>query len=140
MGFVILAIAAATANAFGASVFAMVSHGFRGGPALPAGRFPVDRAHTRELDRFGGLGRVMPVWGVAFTFGALASLGLPACRLPREFVTVLESFTVFGWWIVIGTLGLALGAAYNLRAVRNSVQGAPGEFSALPDLGPARLG
>jgi NADH:ubiquinone oxidoreductase subunit 4 (subunit M) len=48
---------------------------------------------------------------------------------------VLESFRAFGWWTVFGTVGLVLAAAYNLRAVRSSVQGPIGEFSALPDLG-----
>jgi NADH-quinone oxidoreductase subunit M len=136
MGFVILAIAAATPDAMGAALVAMVSHGFVAGLLFLLVGSLYARTHTRELARFGGLGRVMPIWGVAFTFGALASLGLPGLSgFPGEFATVLESFRAFGWWTIIGTVGLVLAAAYNLRAVRRSVQGPVGEFSALPDLG-----
>ena len=141
MGFVLLAIAAATADSLGASVFAMVSHGFVAGLLFLLVGSLYERTHTRELDRFGGLGSVMPVWAVAFTFGALASLGLPGLSgFPGEFATVLESFRVFGWWIVVGTLGLVLAAAYNLRAVRNSVTGPTREFAKLPDLGAREIG
>jgi NADH-quinone oxidoreductase subunit M len=141
MGFVILAIAAATADSLGASIFAMVSHGFVAGLLFLLVGSLYDRTHTRELDRFGGLGKVMPLWAVAFTFGALASLGLPGLSgFPGEFATFLESFRVFGWWVVLATLGLALGAAYSLRAVRSSVHGATGEFEALPDLGAREIG
>jgi NADH-quinone oxidoreductase subunit M len=135
MGFVVLAIAAATPDALGAAMFAMVSHGLVAGLLFLLVGSLYDRAHTRELSRFGGLGKVMPVWGVAFTFGALASLGLPGLSgFPGEFVTVLESFHVFGWWTVVGTIGLVLGAAYNLRAVRSAVNGPTGQFERLPDL------
>jgi NADH-quinone oxidoreductase subunit M len=135
MGFVILAIAAATPDAMGAALVAMVSHGFVAGLLFLLVGSLYARTHTRELSRFGGLGRVMPIWGVAFTFGALASLGLPGLSgFPGEFATVLESFRAFGWWTVIGTIGLVLAAAYNLRAVRGAVQGPVGEFATLPDL------
>jgi NADH-quinone oxidoreductase subunit M len=141
MGFVVLAISAATPNALGAALFAMVSHGFVAGLLFLLVGSLYDRAHTRELSRFGGLGRVVPIWSVVFTFGALASLGLPALSgFPGEFVTVLESFKVFGWWTVVATLGLVFGAAYNLRAVRGSVHGPVGEFDKLADLGPREIG
>jgi len=136
MGFVILAIAVATPDAMGAALVAMVSHGFVAGLLFLLVGSLYARTHTRELSRFGGLGRVMPIWGVAFTFGALASLGLPGLSgFPGEFATVLESFRAFGWWTAFGTIGLVLAAAYNLRAVRSSVQGPVGEFTSLPDLG-----
>jgi NADH-quinone oxidoreductase subunit M len=136
MGFVILAIAAATPDAMGAALVAMVSHGFVAGLLFMLVGSLYSRTHTRELSRFGGLGRVMPIWGVAFTFGALASLGLPGLSgFPGEFAAVLESFRTFGWWTLVGTIGLVLAAAYNLRAVRGSVQGPVGEFTSLPDLG-----
>jgi NADH-quinone oxidoreductase subunit M len=136
MGFVILAIAAATPDAMGAALVAMVSHGFVAGLLFLLVGSLYARTHTRELSRFGGLGRTMPRWGVAFTFGALASLGLPGLSgFPGEFATVLESFRIFGWWTLVGTVGLVLAAAYNLRAVRASVQGPVGEFTSLPDLG-----
>ena len=85
MGFVILAIAAATPDAMGAALVAMVSHGFVAGLLFLLVGSLYARTHTREMSRFGGLGRVMPIWGVAFTFGALASLGLPGLSgLPRR--------------------------------------------------------
>jgi NADH-quinone oxidoreductase subunit M len=136
MGFVLLAIAAATPDAMGAALVAMVSHGFVAGLLFLLVGSLYSRAHTRELRRFGGLGRTMPIWGVAFTFGALASLGLPGLSgFPGEFAAILESFRQFGWWTAIATVGLVLAAAYNLRAVRNSVHGPVGEFDSLPDLG-----
>jgi NADH-quinone oxidoreductase subunit M len=141
MGFVILALAAATQESLSAAMLAMVSHGFVAGLLFLLVGALYDRTHTRELGRLGGLGRVMPVWSVVFVFGSLASLGLPGLSgFPGEFVTVLSGFARFGWWTATATVGLVLGAAYNLRAVRGSVQGPVGEFGVLPDLSVREIG
>lgn len=141
MGFVILAIAAATPESLGAAMLAMVSHGFVAGLLFFLVGSLYERTHTRELGRLGGLGRVVPVWSVAFVFGALASLGLPGLSgFPGEFVTVLAGYARFGWWTAVATVGLVLAAAYNLRAVRGSVQGPVGEFAVLADLSARETG
>lgn len=135
MGFVLVAIAAASAGAFTAALVGMVSHGLVAGLLFLLVGTLYDRTHTREMRRFGGLGRVVPRWSIAFVFAALASLGLPGLSgFPGEFATVLEGLRVFGWWMVIAAVGVVLAGAYNLRAIRGSVQGPVGEFAALADL------
>lgn len=119
MGFVVLAIGAGTPAAYGAAMLAMVSHGVVAGLLFLLVGQLYGRAHTREIDRFGGMGRVIPRWAAVFTFGALASLGLPGLSgFPGEFGAILEGFRAVGWWIVPATVGLVLSAAYGLRAVR----------------------
>jgi NADH-quinone oxidoreductase subunit M len=141
MGFVILAIAVATPSAMAAAMFGMVSHGLVAGLLFLLVGSLYDRAHTRELDRFGGLGKIVPVWGVAFTFAALASLGLPGLSgFPGEFVTVLESLGAFGWLGVVAAAGVVIAAAYNLRALHETVNGPLGATSELSDLSAREVG
>ncbi len=136
MGFVILAIAAATPDSIGAAMLAMVSHGLVAGLLFLLVGAVYERTQTRELSGLGGLGRAMPVWSAAFVFAALASLGLPGLSgFPGEFVTFLAGVARFGWWIAVAAFGLVLAAAYNLRAVRASVQGPARHTGTLSDLG-----
>jgi len=135
MGFVALAIAVATPAALGAAMLTMVSHGLVAGLLFYLVGSLYERAHTRELRRFGGLGTVTPRWAVAFVFASLASAGLPALSgFPGEFVTTIEAFGALGWWTAVAGLGVVLAAAYNLRAVRHTVHGPVGGFGELPDL------
>ena len=135
MGFVLLGIGVATVDSLGAAMLAMVSHGFVAAMLFWLVGSLYDRTHTRELSHFGGLGRVVPVWSVAFVFGAMASLGLPGLSgFPGEFVGLLEGFRTYGWWMVVAVIGVVLAGAYNLRAIRGTVQGPVGGFDALPDL------
>jgi len=137
MGFVLLALSVGTAAALGAAMLVMVSHGVVAGLLFLLVGQLYERTHTREIARFGGLGRVVPLWATAFTFAALASLGLPGLSgFPGEFLTMLESWQAWQWWILPATVGLVLGAAYNLRAVREVAHGPIAEeFARIPDLG-----
>jgi NADH-quinone oxidoreductase subunit M len=135
MGFVLLAVSSGTPAALAAALVTMVSHGFVAGLLFYLVGALYQRSHTREISRFGGLGTVTPRWAVAFVFASLASAGLPGLSgFPGEYVTVLEAFRVFGWWTLVAGLGIVLAAAYNLRAVRATVQGPVGGFAELRDL------
>lgn len=141
MGFVVLAVSIGTPAALAAALVTMISHGFVAGMLFFLVGSLYDRAHTRELSSFGGLGITMPRWSTAFVFASLASAGLPALSgFPGEFVTILEGFSAWGWWIIIALVGLALAAAYNLRAVRGTVQGPLGTFAETDDLGRREFG
>jgi NADH-quinone oxidoreductase subunit M len=136
MGFVLIALSVGTPAALQAAMLVMVSHGLVAGLLFLLVGELYDRAHTRELARFGGLGAVTPVWATAFTFAALASLGLPGLSgFPGELLAVLEGFGAWSWSIAPVGVGLLLAAAYNLRAVRAVSHGSIAEeFSTLPDL------
>ncbi|MDH4139449.1 MAG: NADH-quinone oxidoreductase subunit M [Coriobacteriia bacterium] len=136
MGFVVLAVSAGTTQGSVGAVLVMVSHGVVAGLLFLLVGQLYERTHTRDIARFGGLGKVVPGWATALTFGALASLGLPGLSgFPGEFVAALEGFRAFGWWIVPAAVGLVLAAAYNLRAVREVNHGpSVDEWSGLKDL------
>ncbi|MDP2183195.1 MAG: NADH-quinone oxidoreductase subunit M [Actinomycetota bacterium] len=138
MGFVVLAIGSGTPAAYGAAMLGMVSHGVVAGLLFLLVGLLYERTHTREIDRFGGMGRLIPRWAAVLTFGALASLGLPGLSgFPGEFGAILEGYRAVGWWIAPATVGLVLSAAYNLRAV-GSVNHGPvaEEWRGMNDLNP----
>lgn len=136
MGFVILAVSIGTPAALAAALVTMISHGFVAGLLFFLVGALYERSHTRELQAFGGLGLTMPRWSTAFVFASLASAGLPALSgFPGEFVTIIEGFGAWGWWMIVPLVGVALAAAYNLRAVRQTVQGPAGLFAEKTDLG-----
>jgi len=136
MGFVLLALSSASGRGFSAAMLVMVSHGLVAPLLFLLVGQLYDRTHTREIARFGGLGALVPRWGAALTFGALASLGLPGLSgFPGEFLSVLEGFGAWSWPVALATPGIVLAAAYNLRAVSEVVHGeARGEWSGIADL------
>ncbi|MBS3956283.1 MAG: NADH-quinone oxidoreductase subunit M [Clostridiales bacterium] len=137
MGFVLLAISSGTENGYLAAMLVMVSHGLIA-PLLflLAGQL-YERTGTRSMERFGGLGVTMPRWAALFTFGALASLGLPGLSgFPGELLALVSAFGAWSYWMAPAAAGVVLAAAYNLRAVRETVWGqASGEWSGIADVG-----
>jgi NADH-quinone oxidoreductase subunit M len=136
MGFLVLAVAVGTPAALNAAMLVMVAHGVTAALLFLLVGALYDRTHTRDMERFSGMLRTIPLWGGAFVFGCLASLGLPGLAgFPGELLAVLEGFGAFGWWMVVVALGVVLAGVYNLRAVRRVAQGpAAEEWDALPDL------
>lgn len=135
MGFVILAISVGTPIALGAAVVTMVSHGLVAGLLFYLVGSMYDHTHTRELARLGGMGSATPLWATAFVFASLASAGLPGLSgFPGEFITIIETYSAWNWWVLVVGIGVVLAAAYNLRAVRETVTGVVPPGLSLRDL------
>jgi len=124
MGFVLLGLAALNANGFRGAMLQMFTHGtITGGLFLLVGVL-YDRAHTRDLNGFGGLGVKMPAYAGFLTFFALASLGLPGLSgFISEFLALLGSYQYSKLVTGLSTIGIILAAAYLLYMVQRVLLG-----------------
>src|SRR6056297_886929 len=78
MGFVMLGIAAMNEAGIQAALFGNIAHGIITGMLFFLAGSMHERFHTREIAVIGGgMLKKMPVYGVLFTYVAIASLGLP---------------------------------------------------------------
>ena len=75
-----------------------------------------DQAHNRDISRFSGMAKVMPVWAVFFVIAGLASFGLPGLS---GFIAEVHIFIgAFRAYPVVGGLAVltaAITATYLLR-------------------------
>ncbi len=124
MGFVLLGLAALNANGFRGAMLQMFTHGtITGGLFLLVGVL-YDRAHTRDLNGFGGLGAQMPAYAGILTFFSLASLGLPALSgFVSEFLVLLGSYQYSKVVTGLSTLGIILAATYLLYMIQRVLLG-----------------
>jgi len=143
MGYVVIGVAVAALAtdpamrtiALDGATLQMVSHGLVTGALFFLVGMLKARAHTRELDRFGGLLKVVPMLGWAFILFAFASLGLPGlAHFPAEFQIFLATLNVAPV-AVISILAIVITAGLYLRAISQVLLGEPGkEWLKMPDL------
>jgi NADH-quinone oxidoreductase subunit M len=133
MGFVVLGIAAAAVQqplsqngiiALNGAVLQMFNHGL-----YSAGMFFLvgviyERAHTRDLNAFGGLYAILPVYGTILIFTSMASLGLPGLNgFVSEFMVVRGAWAVFPAATALSMIGLFFTGAYTLKALWKVLHG-----------------
>jgi len=124
LGFVVLGIAALTTSAATGSVLQMVNHGLSTGALFLLVGMLSDRAHTREIAAFGGLGAALPVFGGLFLFTCLSSLGLPGLNgFVGEFLILNGTFPVLRVLAILGAGGVVLSAIYLLWAYERVFHG-----------------
>jgi NADH-quinone oxidoreductase subunit M len=121
MGFCMLALGAySSTQAIAGCMYQMLSHGLLTGAMFLLVGVLYDRAHTREIAAFGGLGSKLPIYSSIMVFFAMGSLGLPGMSgFISEFMIFVGSFSVANKVLVgVSVLGVVLGAAYILRMVQ----------------------
>jgi NADH-quinone oxidoreductase subunit M len=83
-----------------------------------------DRAHTRDLKRFGGIWTILPVYGTILIFTSMASLGLPGLNgFVSEFMVVRGTWNVFTVQLALSMLGLLMTGAYILKGIGTVLHG-----------------
>ena len=132
MGFVLLGIAAAakaagTLNgtiALNGAVLQMFNHGLSAAGMFFLVGVLYERTHTRDLDDFGGLFPLIPVYGGILIFTSMASLGLPGLNgFISEFLVVRGSWPVLPVFTAVAMLGLLFTGAYILKGIKNVLHG-----------------
>jgi NADH-quinone oxidoreductase subunit M len=119
LGFVMLGLFALNAQGIQGGLLQMVNHGLSTGALFLIVGMIYERRHTRELDAFGGLWKVMPVYAALTLIVALSSMGLPGLNgFVGEFTILLGSFgsEALGspWFAGLAVVGVILAAVYIL--------------------------
>ena len=124
MGFVTLGFFIFDTQGMEGAIVQMISHGFISGALFLCVGVLYDRMHSREIDSYGGVANAMPVFSVFLVFFAMSNAGLPGTSgFVGEFLVILGSFRVNGWYAVVAGLTLILGAAYTLWMIKRVVYG-----------------
>ncbi len=93
LGFVVLGTFALTVEAIQGSVIQMVNHGLSTGALFLIVGMLYERRHTKEISKYGGLKKVMPVFAGIFLVISLSSIGLPGLNgFVGEFLILVGSF------------------------------------------------
>ncbi|MFH0980350.1 MAG: NADH-quinone oxidoreductase subunit M [Planctomycetota bacterium] len=147
MGFVLLGIAVMTPTALQGAMFQMIAHGISSPMCFYLVGVIYDRAHHREINRFGGLWLTMPRYGSMATLGFFASLGLPGlCGFIGEVYVLLGTFEARGtypWagpFAIIAASSVILTAGYILWLIQRVYLGkAKPEYAGFPEATPREL-
>ena len=136
MGFVMLGLAALNTDGVSGAVLQMFSHGCITGALFFLVGIVYERAHHRQIARFGGLGAQMPRYYGFFMFMGLASLGLPSLSgFIAEFLVLRGSFTAFTLYAGIAITGIVITAAYILWTIQRMFLGPlKEEYRKFPDM------
>lgn len=118
MGFVVLGIFALNNQGIQGAILQMVNHGVSTGALFLIVGMLYERRHTKAIDAFGGIWKVMPIFGGLSLIVTLSSMGLPGLNgFVGEFTILLGTFgsDVLGFFFALfATLGVILAAVYML--------------------------
>ncbi|UCD98541.1 MAG: NADH-quinone oxidoreductase subunit M [Chloroflexota bacterium] len=132
MGFVILGVAAAAfainsenaTIALNGAVLQMFNHGLSAAGMFFLVGVIYERTHTRDLNEYGGLFPLVPVYGGILIFTSMASLGLPGLGgFISEFLVVRGAWPIFTLFTILSMIGLFFTGAYILKGIKQVLHG-----------------
>ncbi len=137
LGFIVLGTFALTSGGLQGAVIQNVNHGLTTGALFLLVGMIYERRHTKKIEDFGGLQKVMPIYAGFFLFMIFASIGLPGLNgFVGEFLILIGSYTTLPSLAVVAAGGVILAAIYLLWAYERVFTGVPEkeENKALSDL------
>ena len=119
LGFVMLGLFALNIQGLQGGIVQMINHGLSTGALFLIVGMLYERRHTRDMDAFGGLWRVMPIYAGLALIVVLSSMGLPGLNgFVGEFTILIGSFgsEAIGsvWFTIVAVVGVILAAVYML--------------------------
>ncbi len=119
MGYVLLGIAVLNTEGINGAIFQMFTHGTSSAMMFLLVGVLYERAHHREIARFGGMALKMPVYFALAMVGFFAALGLPGMSgFISEVMVFIGGFKGMPLVTAIATIGVVFTAGYILWAIQ----------------------
>ena len=119
LGFVMLGIFALTLQSVQGALMVMINHGISTGALFLLVGIIYERRHSRLIESYGGIARVVPMFAAILTFVSLSSIGLPGTNgFVGEFLVLIGSFRTYPVLTIIAATGVIFAAAYLLWALQ----------------------
>jgi NADH-quinone oxidoreductase subunit M len=136
MGYVMLGMAAFTPQGINGAVLQMFNHGTITAMLFLLVGVIYDRAHHRQIDGFGGLASMLPVYTGVTGFAFFAAMGLPGLSaFISEVLVLLGAWQQYPALTVVAASAVVLTAGYLLWALQRMYLGPPNEkYRTLPDI------
>ena len=136
MGYVMLGMASFTPQGIQGAVLQMFNHGTVTAMLFLLVGVIYDRAHHREIDGFGGLASVMPVYTGVTALAFFAALGLPGLSaFISEVLVLLGAWQKYPVLTAVGASAVILTAGYILWTLQRIFLGKVNEkYAGLPEI------
>ena len=122
LGFVMLGIWALTLQSVQGALMVMINHGISTGALFFLAGMLYERRHSRLIESFGGIAKVVPLLAALLTIVSLSSIGLPATNgFVGEFLVLLGTFRTYPLAAVIAATGVIIAAMYLLPALQRVI-------------------
>src|SRR2546428_179953 len=122
LGFVTLGIWALTLQSVQGALLIMINHGISTGALFFLVGMLYERRHSRMIEAFGGIARVVPLFAAILTIVSLSSIALPGTNgFVGEFLVLLGSFRTYPIATALATTGVIVAAAYLLTALQRVI-------------------
>jgi NADH-quinone oxidoreductase subunit M len=97
----------------------MINHGISTGALFFLVGMIYERRHTRLIEAYGGIARVVPMFAVMLTIVTFSSIGVPGTNgFVGEFLVLIGSFRTQPILSLIATTAVIISAAYLLWAIQ----------------------
>ncbi|HZH81483.1 MAG TPA: NADH-quinone oxidoreductase subunit M, partial [Gemmatimonadales bacterium] len=122
LGFVMLGIWALTLQSVQGALMVMINHGISTGALFFLVGMLYERRHSRLIEAFGGIARVVPMLAAVLTIVSLSSIGLPATNgFVGEFLVLVGVFRSYPVAALIAATGVIIAAMYLLPALQRVI-------------------
>ena len=133
LGFVMLGLFALNPQGLEGGILQMINHGLSTGALFLLVGMVYEQTHTREFSVYGGLWKIMPIFGTVMLIVSLSSMGLPGLNgFIGEFAILLGAFgsKAIGspWFAGVAAAGVIMAAIYILYMFQKIFLGPEGSI------------
>lgn len=129
MGYVMIGLFALNTYGVTGSLYQMLNHGVSTGALFLLVGMIYERTHSREIDRYGGLAKVLPVFAILFLIVTMSSIAVPMTNgFIGEFLILMGTWAANKPLAAFAVSGVVLGAVYMLWMVKRVFFGPAGEL------------